>query len=131
MALLQTRQTTSNHTWDITGWRFEATKGGTDDRDEVLTMYSRIGNKSSEALPYPLINVSLTDRFEDIIGSKVLEPGDYLAENLDTREPVPPGETFSAVISIEAPEVNATGFKLNVCYRQPGGRLRCAIDDFR
>jgi predicted Zn finger-like uncharacterized protein len=117
--------------WDIAGWRFEATKGSTDESDEVLTIYSRIGNKSGEALPYPLINVSLTDRFEDIIGSKVLEPGDYLAENLDTRAPVAPGETFSAVISIEAPDANATGFKLNVCYRQPGGRLRCAIDDFR
>lgn len=117
--------------WDITGWRFEATKGSTDESDAVLTIYSRIGNKSSEALPYPLINVSLTDRYEDIIGSKVLEPGDYLAESLDTREPVAPGETFSAVIAIEAPDANATGFKLNVCYRQPGGRLRCAIDDFR
>ena len=117
--------------WDIAGWRFEATKGSTDESDEVLTIYSRIGNKSGDALPYPLINVSLTDRFEDIIGSKVLEPGDYLAENLDTREPVAPGETFSAVISIEAPDATATGFKLNVCYRQPGGRLRCAIDDFR
>ncbi|MEJ2086518.1 MAG: DUF3426 domain-containing protein, partial [Acidobacteriota bacterium] len=117
--------------WNITGWRFEATKGSTDESDEVLTIYSRIGNKSGEALPYPLINVSLTDRFEDIIGSKVLEPGDYLAESLDTRKPVPPGETFSAVISIEAPDANATGFKLNVCYRQPGGRLRCAIDDFK
>ena len=117
--------------WNITGWRFEATKGSTDESDEVLTIYSRIGNKSGEALPYPLINVSLTDRFEDIIGSKVLEPGDYLAESLDTRKPVPPGETFSAVISIEAPDADATGFKLNVCYRQPGGRLRCAIDDFK
>ena len=117
--------------WDITGWRFEATKGSTDESDEVLTIYSRIGNNSAKALPYPLINVSLTDRYEDIIGSKVLEPGDYLAESLDTREPVSPGETFGAVIAIDAPDPNATGFKLNVCYRQPGGRLRCAIDDFK
>jgi predicted Zn finger-like uncharacterized protein len=117
--------------WDISGWRFEATKGSTDDDDEVLTIYSRVGNKSAEPLPYPLISVSLTDRFEDIIGSKVLEPGDYLAENLDTRQPVEPGDTFSAVISIAAPDAKATGFKLNVCYRQPGGQLKCAIDDFK
>ena len=117
--------------WDITGWRFEATKGSTDESDEVLTIYSRIGNNSTEALPYPLINVSLTDRYEDIIGSKVLEPGDYLAESLDTQEAVAPGDTFGAVISIESPDPNATGFKLNVCYQQPGGLLRCAIDDFK
>jgi hypothetical protein len=117
--------------WDISGWRFEATKGSTDDDDELLTIYSRVGNKSDEALPYPLISVSLTDRFEDIIGSKVLEPGDYLAENLDTRQAVEPGDTFSAIIAIEAPDAEATGFKLNVCYRQPGGQLKCAIDDFK
>jgi hypothetical protein len=117
--------------WDISGWRFEATKGSTGDDDELLTIYSRVGNKADEPLPYPLISVSLTDRFEDIIGSKVLEPGDYLAENLDTRQPVDPGDTFSAIISIEAPAAEATGFKLNVCYRQPGGQLKCAIDDFK
>ena len=55
----------------------------------------------------------------------------YLAENLDTREPVAPGSNFSALISIDAPGAAATGFKLNVCYRQTGGRLKCAIDDFK
>jgi predicted Zn finger-like uncharacterized protein len=117
--------------WDISGWRFEATKGSTDEDDAMLTIYSRVGNKSAEPLPYPLISVSLTDRYEDIIGSKVLEPGDYLAEMFDPRRPVAPGDTFSAVISIEAPSAEATGFKLNVCYRQAGGKLKCAIDDFK
>jgi predicted Zn finger-like uncharacterized protein len=117
--------------WDVSGWRFEATKGSTDESDAVLTIYSRVGNKSAEPLPYPLISVSLTDRYEDIIGSKVLEPGDYLAESLDTRQPVAPGDTFSAVISIESPSAEATGFKLNVCYRQIGGKLKCAIEDFK
>jgi predicted Zn finger-like uncharacterized protein len=117
--------------WDISGWRFEATKGSTDDGDAVLTIYSRVGNKSLEPLPYPLISVSLTDRYEDIIGSKVLEPGEYLAGDLDTRRAVAPGNTFSAVISIEEPFAEATGFKLNVCYRQAGGKLKCAIDDFK
>ena len=117
--------------WDISGWRFEATKGSTDEDDAVLTIYSRVGNKSAEPLPYPLISVALTDRYEDIIGSKILEPGEYLADNLDTRRPVAPGDTFSAVIAIDSPSANATGFKLNVCYRQAGGKLKCAIDDFK
>ena len=117
--------------WDVTGWRFEATKGETDENDEVLTIYSQIGNKSDEALPYPLINISLTDRFEDVIGSKVLEPSDYLAENFDTRQPVAPGNRFTAVFSIDAPDANVTGFKLDVCYRQSGTLLKCAIDDFK
>ncbi|MCH8135317.1 MAG: DUF3426 domain-containing protein, partial [Proteobacteria bacterium] len=143
--------------WDISGWRFEVTKGSTnpiaeflngeneltdvdavDDspdlltaEDETLTIYSRIGNNSDGPLPYPLISVALTDRFEEIIGSKVLEPNAYLTGNFDPRVAVLPGDTFNAVISIESPSPEATGFKLNVCYRQAGGLLRCAMEDFK
>jgi len=117
--------------WNISGWRFEATKGSTDEADQLLTIYSRIGNKSGAALPYPLVHLSLTDRFEEIVGSRVLEPGEYLADNADPRRLVPPGNTFNAVISIESPSAEATGFKLNVCYRLASGQLRCAIEDFK
>ncbi len=117
--------------WDIKGWRFEATKGSTDEDDQVLTIYSRVGNKSDHTLPYPLVHVSLTDRFEEIIGSRVLEPSEYLFDNADPRRPVRPGETFNAVIAIDSPSSDATGFKLNVCYRLESGQLRCAIEDFK
>lgn len=138
-------------TWDVTGWRFEvttsevtasdraaseataseATPGGTDEGDEQLTIYSRIGNTSASDLPYPLVHVSLTDRFEEIIGSKVLEPREYLTGNPDPRKAVAPGETFNAVIAIDSPAEDATGFKLNVCYRLANRQLRCAIEDFK
>ncbi len=146
-----------NPNWDIAGWRFEVTKGGTNpigefldgeteapdieaiddsediiaDEDEVLTIFSRIGNQSDGPLPYPLISVALTTRFEEIIGSKVLEPSEYLTGNFDPRIPVPPGNTFIAVISVETPAPEATGFKLSVCYRQAGGLLRCAMENFK
>ena len=118
-------------TWDISGWRFEATKGSTDESNEQLTIYSRVGNESDKGLPYPLVHVSLTDRFEEIIGSRVLEPAEYLAANTDPRKLVPPGNTFNAVISIASPAAEATGFKLNVCYRLASGQLRCALEDFK
>lgn len=117
--------------YDVTGWRFEATKGSTDETDELLTIYSRVGNKSDKALPYPLIHVSLTDRFEEPIGSSVLEPAGYLAGNDDPRELVAAGNTFNAVITIASPAAEATGFKLNVCYRQADSLLRCADTDFK
>jgi len=117
--------------WDIKGWRFEATKGSTDENDRVLTIYSRVGNNSQQALPYPLVHVSLTDRFEEIIGSRVLEPTEYLAESTDPRLAIQPGDTFNAVIAIESPSAEATGFKLNVCYRLENRQLRCAIEDFK
>ena len=117
--------------WDIRGWRFEATKGSTGEDGQVLTIYSRVGNNSDQTLPYPLVHLSLTDRFEEIVGSRVLEPSEYLFDNADPRRPVHPGETFNAVIAIDSPSSDATGFKLNVCYRLASGQLRCAIEDFK
>jgi predicted Zn finger-like uncharacterized protein len=117
--------------WDITGWRFEATKGSAEGENGELTIYSRLGNKSDGPLPYPLIGISLTDRFEETIGSRVLDPAEYLPTDLDPRKLVPPGNTFNAVITIDSTTANATGFKLNVCYRLSDGQLRCAIDDFK
>ena len=117
--------------WDIKGWQFEATNGSVAEESEVLTIVSRIGNKSQQPLPYPLVHVSLTDRYEEIIGSRVLEPNEYLAGDLDPSKPVVFGENFTAVITIDEPSAEATGFKLNVCYRVGPTRVRCAIEDFK
>lgn len=117
--------------WDIKGWQFEATNGSVDESEDLLTIYSRIANKSSQSLPYPLVHVSLTDRWEEIIGSRVLEPNEYLAGDLDPRKPVPSGENFTAVITVESPSAEATGFKLSVCYRVAQDRVRCATEDFK
>ena len=117
--------------WDVTGWSFEATTGNADGSDEQLSIYSRIANRSDEALPYPLIGISLTDRFEEIIGSRMLEAGDYLANSLNPRKMVAPGEAFDAFITIPSPDAMASGYKLDVCYRLPDRRLRCADVDFK
>jgi predicted Zn finger-like uncharacterized protein len=117
--------------WDIKGWQFETTNGSVDEEANLLTIYSRIANKSEHSLPYPLVHISLTDRWEDVIGSRVLEPGQYLAGDLDPRKPVPPGENFTAVITIESPTTEATGFRLTPCYRIEPGRVRCATQDFK
>jgi predicted Zn finger-like uncharacterized protein len=117
--------------WDVTGWRFEATRDVVDDNDDQLTIYSRIGNSSEASLPYPLINVALIDRFEETVGNRTLDPAEYLGNDLDPSEPVQPGNTFNAVISIQSPAPDATGYKLKVCYRQSAGQLRCSSPSFK
>ncbi len=117
--------------WNIRGWQFESTSGSADAADEILTIRSRIANSSAQPLPLPLVHVSLTDRYEEIIGSRVLEPTDYLPESTGTNGPIPPGDAFTAVITVESPSAAATGFKLNVCYPFAGEQLRCAIEAFR
>ncbi len=117
--------------WDVTAWRFEAKREIPDEEGDSLTVISRIGNTAGEPLPYPLINVSLTDRFEETIGNRTLDPGAYLTDDLDPGEMVRPGNNFTAVIKIESPPEAATGYKLQVCYRQPDKRLRCHIPNFK
>jgi predicted Zn finger-like uncharacterized protein len=117
--------------WDIRGWRFEATNGTVDEDETKLTIVSRIVNRSEEPLPYPLVHLSLTNRYEDVMGSRVLDPGEYLPGDLDPSQPVPPGENFTAVLEVEEPSPDATGFKLNVCYRVQPGTVRCAVEDFK
>ena len=117
--------------WDIKGWQFETTNGTTDESEKLLTIYSRISNRSEQALPFPLVHVSLTDRLEEIVGSRVLGPKEYLAGNQNPRKPVAAGAKFTAVIVLATPSAEVTGFKLNVCYRLSPGRLSCAIEDFK
>ncbi len=117
--------------WDIKGWQFQTTSGASDESGQLLTIYSTVANRSAHALPYPLVHVSLTDRWEEIVGSRVLEPNEYLAGDPDPSKPVAAGEKFTAVLSIDSPSTDATGFKLNVCYRVAPGQVRCATEDFR
>lgn len=117
--------------WDIRGWQFEATSGSTGMDSELLTISSRISNRSSRPLPYPLVHVSLTDRYEEVIGSRILEPAQYLGDAAEADRPVPAGDNFTAKITVAAATEAATGFKLNVCYREMEDRVRCAIEDFK
>jgi hypothetical protein len=118
-------------TWDVTGWRFEARRDILDEDADTLTVISRIGNTSDKPLPYPLVNISLTDRFEETIGTRTLDPADYLTNDLDPSKMVRPGNNFTAVMTINSPSENATGYKLQACYRQPDARLRCHIPNFK
>lgn len=126
--------------WDVKGWRLEVQGDsvgrpgeptGGEAAADVLTIYSKLANEAERALPYPLIGVSLTNRYEEVIGSRVFEPSEYLAEASGARGLVAPGEAFEPAIIIDSVSAEATGYRLNVCYRAEGDKLRCAIEDFR
>jgi len=125
--------------WDITGWRFEATRHSvgeaaeseTADGSEDVMIFSRVGNNSDKPLPYPIIGISLTDRYEDPLGGFILDPADYLPNDLDPRKLVEPGNTFNAVMTIRSPSTEAASFRLRACYRNADGSLRCKDDSFK
>ena len=122
--------------WDVTGWRFEATRisaGEADafDGSEDVMIFSRMGNNSDKPLPYPIIGISLTERDEEPIGGFTLDPADYLPDDLDPRKLVEPDNTFNAVMTIRSPSAEAASVRLRACYRKADGSLRCKDDSFK
>ena len=125
--------------WDVRGWRFETTRhvverdeeDGAEAASENVLIYSRLGNSSDESLPYPIIVVALSDRFEEPVGSITLDPADYLPEDMDPRKLVGPGVSFEASVTVHSPPPEATGFRLRPCYRAIGGDLRCKDAAFK
>ena len=117
--------------WNVGGWDIARTQGATDEQDQLLTIFSEIRNTSDAALPYPVVTLALTDRYQDSIGALILEPSDYLAGDSNTAELVPPGGKFEAVIPIDEPSPEAVGYTINACYRTQGRDLRCAVSDFK
>ncbi|HEX2138927.1 MAG TPA: DUF3426 domain-containing protein, partial [Woeseiaceae bacterium] len=116
--------------WDVNAWQFGGTRGRTDVADRVLTISSTIANASQRALPYPLLYVALTDRYEEIIASQLLEAGEYL-EIRSADGLVAPGSRLQASVTIAPLSPQAEGFKLNVCYPLTGNQVRCATGAFK
>lgn len=116
--------------WDVNGWQFQTSTGRTDASNSALTISSRITNRSEHALPYPLLHVTLTDRYEEVVGSDLLEPEQYLAIR-SAQGMVDPGDKFTATVTIAPLSTDADGFKLNVCYPIPDGNVRCATGAFK
>ena len=116
--------------WDANGWQFLETRGSTDAADSALTISSTLANASGQSLPYPLLHVALTDRYEEIIASQLLEARHYL-EIRAAHGRVAPGGKLSASITIAPLAPQAAGFKLNVCYPLNASEVRCATGAFK
>ncbi len=92
----------------------------------ALRVRASILNTSAQLQPFPLLRVTLADRFGAHIGSREFEPTEYLGKPV-TRL-LGPGERADATVEIQDPGKNAEGFELDVCLRGADGRLRCAGD---
>jgi hypothetical protein len=116
--------------WNVNGWQFETTSGGTDASDRILTISASVSNRTEHALPYPLLHVGLTDRYEEIVSGELLKPEQYL-ELRSAEGMVDAGERFTATVTIAPVAPDVSGYKLNVCYPLSATKVRCATGAFR
>ncbi len=116
--------------WDVNGWQFHATHGSTGGADDVLTISTTLTNASEQALPYPLLHVALTDRYEEILASQLLRAGQYL-EIRSVDGHIASGDKLQVKVTIAPLAPQAEGFKLNVCYPLSATTVRCATGAFK
>lgn len=103
--------------WGVTG---DPTAEGT------LRVRASILNTAAQLEPYPLLRVTLANRFGGSIGTRDFEPSEYLGR--PTAKLLAPGERVDATMDILDPGKNAEGFEIDVCLRGSDRKVSCAND---
>mgnify|MGYP001552243196 CR=1 FL=1 len=99
---------------------------GDPDASGTLRVRASILNTAAELQPYPLLRVTLADRFGKSIGTRDFEPAEYLGK--PTARLLAPGERVDATLNILDPGKTAEGFEIDVCLRGAERRIACAND---
>jgi predicted Zn finger-like uncharacterized protein len=103
--------------WGVTG---DPNAAGT------LRVRASILNTSALLQPYPLLRVTLANRFGTHVGARDFEPAEYLGR--PTARLMTPGERADATLDIQDPGKDAEGFEIDVCLRGAGQTISCAAD---
>jgi len=99
---------------------------GDPDANGTLRLRASILNTAAQLQPYPLLRVTLADRFGKSIGARDFEPAEYLGK--PTARLLAPGERVDATLEILDPGKNAEGFEIDVCLRGVDKKISCAND---
>lgn len=99
---------------------------GDPDANGTLRVRASILNMAAQLQPYPLLRVTLADRFGKRIGTRDFEPAEYLGK--PTARLLTPGERVDATLDILDPGKNAEGFEIDVCLRGVDKKISCAND---
>ncbi len=99
---------------------------GDPDANGTLRVRASILNAAAQLQPYPLLRVTLADRFGKRIGTRDFEPTEYLGK--PTARLLTPGERVDATLDILDPGKNAEGFEIDVCLRGVEKKISCAND---
>jgi hypothetical protein len=92
----------------------------------TLRVRASILNTAAQLEPYPLLRVTLANRFGGSIGTRDFEPSEYLGR--PTAKLLAPGERVDATMDILDPGKNAEGFEIDVCLRGSDRKVSCAND---
>lgn len=94
--------------------------------DGTLRVRASILNGAAQLEAFPLLRVTLANRFGTGIGARDFEPSEYLGK--PTARYMNPGEQVDATMDILDPGKSAEGFEIDVCLRGTDRKISCAND---
>lgn len=92
----------------------------------ALRVRASILNTAAQLQPFPLLRVTLANRFGSRLGTREFEPAEYLGK--PTVRMLAPGERVDATLDILDPGKDAEGFEIDVCLRGADHKVACAGD---
>jgi Protein of unknown function (DUF3426) len=114
--------------WDLNAYEVRQWGAAAEPGDSgTLRVRASVFNSSRHAQPYPLLRLTLQDRFGGTVGSRDLEPREYLPVVPAGNELLGAGQRVDADIAIVDPGKDAVGFEIDVCLRD-ATYLKCATE---
>lgn len=108
--------------WDVTGYEIQQWGVAADPAATgTLRLRASIMNRAGFAQPYPLIQLTLEDRWGERVGARAFEPAEYLGPGTPTDRLLAPNQRVNADIGIVDPGEDAVGFHVDVCLRTESG----------
>lgn len=97
------------------------------DQQGSLRVNTEFRNAASFDQPYPVLRVTLEDRWGGKVDSRDFTPSEYLETHVAGRL-MRPGERVRATVSMADPGARADGFRVDLCLEGAGRRLDCSAE---
>jgi predicted Zn finger-like uncharacterized protein len=100
-----------------------------EDTTGSLEISAGVRNTSDAPLPYPMLSLELTDRWEKTIGARVFTPDEYMGTRISNNARIRPNTTVTAQLQLLDPGPDAYGFEVDVCVAVDQQRMHCKQTD--
>lgn len=111
--------------WEISAFDIVDSSARSEGND--LVVEAAFTNTAEFAQPYPVLRVTLENRWGQAIGQEDFLPRNYLRAYSAGRL-MGAAERARAEVTLRSPGTAAEGFSVDVCLESPGGRLQCLSD---
>jgi len=105
--------------YDISG--LEAIAGGS--QADVLDIAARLEFRGNTPAGLPLLRVTITDRWSNVVGQRLISPAEYAQQRAATL--IAPGAIVPVQVSVRDPGIDAHGFEMDICLQQRRAGLVC------